>query len=167
MSCTVYDYIFKGWNQPIIGIFTLPIGQLMQDLADERKEETAQIENIIEKLNEILASNVPIIVPNYKEEDKTSEYSEKEERKKIKNRTKQKKKGKKVFKGSEMESELGEALGANEQTGNFVAKAIVEDKMEEIKKKKALLSDTSQVTGQSGVSNNTNATPQSAMSKKF
>lgn len=26
LSCTVYDYIFKGWNQPIIGVFTLPIG---------------------------------------------------------------------------------------------------------------------------------------------
>jgi len=72
-----------------------------------------------------------------------------------------------MFKGSEMESELGEAFGASEETGNFVAKAIVDDQMAEIKKKKMMLSDTSQVTGQgSGVSGNTN-TPASAMSKKF
>ena len=32
LSCMVYDYIFKGWNQPMIGTFVVPIGQLMQNL---------------------------------------------------------------------------------------------------------------------------------------
>lgn len=32
LGCTVFDYIFKGWNQPIIGTFVLPIGELMRDL---------------------------------------------------------------------------------------------------------------------------------------
>jgi len=40
LTCTVYDYVFKGWNQPIVGNFTLPIGDLMQDLIRERQEET-------------------------------------------------------------------------------------------------------------------------------
>jgi hypothetical protein len=41
LGCAVYDYIYKGWNQPMIGVFTLPIGQLMLDLIEERQEETA------------------------------------------------------------------------------------------------------------------------------
>jgi len=41
LGCAVYDYIYKGWNQPMIGVFTLPIGQLMLDLIAERQEETA------------------------------------------------------------------------------------------------------------------------------
>ena len=55
LSCTVYDYIFKGWNQPMIGVFTLPIGELMMELKAERREETAIIENIITELEKILA----------------------------------------------------------------------------------------------------------------
>jgi len=46
LSCSVYDYIFKGWNQPLIGVFTLPIGELMIELMKERKEETEAIEEI-------------------------------------------------------------------------------------------------------------------------
>lgn len=32
MQCMVYDNIFSGWSQPIIGVFTLPIGELMDAL---------------------------------------------------------------------------------------------------------------------------------------
>lgn len=48
LSSTVYDYIFRGWNQPMIGVFTIPIGQYMLDLKDERLRETEAIENINE-----------------------------------------------------------------------------------------------------------------------
>jgi hypothetical protein len=37
LSCIAYDYIFRGWSQPEIGVFTIPIGQLMLDLIEERK----------------------------------------------------------------------------------------------------------------------------------
>jgi hypothetical protein len=40
LGCTVYDYIYKGWNQPIIGNFVLPLGDLMLALKQERAEET-------------------------------------------------------------------------------------------------------------------------------
>jgi hypothetical protein len=56
MACTVYDNIFTGWNQPMIGVFTLPIGQIMHDLIQEREEETAEIEKIVIELDKILSS---------------------------------------------------------------------------------------------------------------
>jgi hypothetical protein len=62
LSCTVYDYIFKGWNQPIIGVFTLPIGQLMLDLIAERQEETTIMLDIEEKLDIIIRDAQPQIL---------------------------------------------------------------------------------------------------------
>ena len=32
LQCSVYDYIYKGWNQPLIGNFVLPVGELMHAL---------------------------------------------------------------------------------------------------------------------------------------
>jgi len=40
LSSTVYDYIFRGWNQPMIGVFTMPIGEYMLALKAERQRET-------------------------------------------------------------------------------------------------------------------------------
>jgi len=39
LTCQVYDCIFTGWSQPMIGTFTIPIGDLMHELAAERKTE--------------------------------------------------------------------------------------------------------------------------------
>jgi hypothetical protein len=39
----------------MIGVFTLDIGKLMNDLKDERREETKVIEDINKKLGEICA----------------------------------------------------------------------------------------------------------------
>jgi len=41
-------------NQPLIGVFTIPIGDLMVALKKERVEETKTIEEICEKLEEII-----------------------------------------------------------------------------------------------------------------
>jgi hypothetical protein len=54
LQCSSYDNIFMGFNQPLIGTFTIPIGQLMQDLRKERKEETEAIAHIIEELDKII-----------------------------------------------------------------------------------------------------------------
>jgi len=51
LTCFVYDYIFKGLNQPMIGVFTVPIGDLMNKLKAERKKETDKIEEINTQLN--------------------------------------------------------------------------------------------------------------------
>jgi hypothetical protein len=61
----VYDYIFRGWNQPIIGNFVLPIGDLMRDLKKERQEETAVIRDINQKLQGILDQDPSLIVKSY------------------------------------------------------------------------------------------------------
>ena len=50
LTCQAYDYIFKGFNQPLIGVFTIPIGQLMHDLIAKREEEVIIMENLIKEL---------------------------------------------------------------------------------------------------------------------
>lgn len=51
--CTVYDNIFSGWKQPTIGIFTLPIGKLMDELHEEHHREIATITEILEELTQV------------------------------------------------------------------------------------------------------------------
>ena len=48
LTCAVFDYIFKGWNQPMIGVFTLPIGDLMLQLKKARSDDIEKIETVIE-----------------------------------------------------------------------------------------------------------------------
>ena len=43
----------SGWNQPIIGNFTIPIGELMHDLKRERDAETAALEKMVAALEKI------------------------------------------------------------------------------------------------------------------
>jgi len=54
LACAVYDYMFKGFSQPLIGTFTVPIGNLVHRLVKERDEETAAIEYINSELEKIL-----------------------------------------------------------------------------------------------------------------
>lgn len=54
MLCTVNDYIFKGFNQPLLGSFIIPVGDLIDDLATERQEETQAIANVLEELEKII-----------------------------------------------------------------------------------------------------------------
>ena len=54
LSCTVHDYIFKGLAQPLIGAFTIPIGDIHTALVDERQRETAAIDRIIGELEKII-----------------------------------------------------------------------------------------------------------------
>jgi hypothetical protein len=54
LTCIAYDYIFRGFNQPMIGVFTMPIGEYMLALKKERKEETDEIEKINVKLERII-----------------------------------------------------------------------------------------------------------------
>lgn len=65
LGCQVYDCIFKGWNQPLIGTFVLPIGELMRELRKERQEETQVIRDINEKLDAILNQDPNLIVKSY------------------------------------------------------------------------------------------------------
>jgi hypothetical protein len=54
MLCTVNDYIFKGFNQPLLGSFIIPVGDLIDYLADERRTETQAIADILDELDKII-----------------------------------------------------------------------------------------------------------------
>ena len=53
LSCQAYDTVFAGFSQPIIGNFTIPIGELMISLAEERRTEIAALRNMVVKLNKV------------------------------------------------------------------------------------------------------------------
>lgn len=53
LSCQVYDQVFAGFSQPIIGNFTIPVGDLMHELARERKAELGQLKKMVETLNKV------------------------------------------------------------------------------------------------------------------
>ena len=55
LSCQVYDTVFAGFSQPIIGNFTIPIGDLIHELAAERKAETKALEAMVETLKKVAA----------------------------------------------------------------------------------------------------------------
>ena len=56
MACTVYDSVMFGLSQPTIGTFIVPIGDLIKELAEERKRETEALEHIVVRLKEITSS---------------------------------------------------------------------------------------------------------------
>ena len=53
LTCFVYDNISLGWSQPQIGVFTLPIGDLMVALKEERREELAALQDVVDSLDKI------------------------------------------------------------------------------------------------------------------
>lgn len=65
LLCTVHDYIFKGFNQPLLGSFIIPVGDLIDKLKDERARETKAIEDILKGLMEIIEGRG---IPSYNRE---------------------------------------------------------------------------------------------------
>jgi len=53
LSCQVFDNVFGGLSQPMIGNFTIPVGDLIKGLREERQREIAAIEKIVEWLTKI------------------------------------------------------------------------------------------------------------------
>ena len=53
LSCQVYDTVFAGFSQPIIGNFTIPIGELMIELEEERKRELKALKVMVETLGKV------------------------------------------------------------------------------------------------------------------
>lgn len=54
ISCVVYDEIFKGLIQPLLGTFTIPIGDLMHELMDEMPLIEQNLQKVKLKIDEIL-----------------------------------------------------------------------------------------------------------------
>ena len=55
LSCQVYDTVFAGFSQPIIGNFTIPIGGLMISLAEERRSEIKALRAVVETMRKVAA----------------------------------------------------------------------------------------------------------------
>ncbi len=63
LVCTVYDYIFVGMNQPLIGSFTIPVGELIHSIQREREAEIEEIREVIDGLQKIITGEV--VIPSY------------------------------------------------------------------------------------------------------
>lgn len=58
MSCSVFDNIAMGFNQPLIGTFVIPIGDLMHALAKERIDETDALEVVVEEVRKFVRGEI-------------------------------------------------------------------------------------------------------------
>ena len=50
MACSVFDSIVTGFAQPLIGTFTVPVGELMHELIAERKQESEELAYVVEQI---------------------------------------------------------------------------------------------------------------------
>lgn len=54
LQCDVYDYVYKGLVQPLLGTFTLSIGDIMHSIRSEREKEIEESDEIIAYLKEFI-----------------------------------------------------------------------------------------------------------------
>ena len=52
LACDAYDQVFIGFSQPLIGTFSLPIGDLKSEYENERKVDIEECDRIIDYLQE-------------------------------------------------------------------------------------------------------------------
>jgi hypothetical protein len=50
LSCDVYDMVFKGFVQPLLGTFSLAIGDILEETKKNEIEELEESEHIIKQL---------------------------------------------------------------------------------------------------------------------
>jgi len=48
LQCQVYDNILTGFHQPLIGVFTIPIGEILFERRDNRTKELEQLDYIVD-----------------------------------------------------------------------------------------------------------------------
>jgi len=54
LQCSVYDNIFKSFMQPLLGVFTIPIGEILHQKQSKRQEEMTNLDQIIQELEKIM-----------------------------------------------------------------------------------------------------------------
>ena len=60
MACRVYDKVFKGLSGQLIGVFTIPIGDIMRSQKQEYDDNLAALDYVIAQLKEAL--NKPFVL---------------------------------------------------------------------------------------------------------
>ncbi len=81
LSCDCYDYVYKGWNQPLVGTFSIGIGEIMHEIANERDEDIKESEQIIDFLRNRLqgVEKGSIIAEDEKEGDASRPQTERDQ----------------------------------------------------------------------------------------
>ena len=69
LSCDVYDYIFKGLSQPLLGTFSISIGEIIEQTKYDQMMELEESDRIITELKKILNSNSEVKVDEEIKED--------------------------------------------------------------------------------------------------
>lgn len=54
LQCSVFDNIFKSFMQPLLGVFTIPIGEILHQKQSKRQEEMENLDHIIAELEKIM-----------------------------------------------------------------------------------------------------------------
>ncbi len=54
LACDVYDYVYKGFSQPLIGTFTISIGDIMKEQREERSDNVEKSLRVIEYLKALI-----------------------------------------------------------------------------------------------------------------
>jgi len=60
LGCSVYDNIFKGFMQPLIGTFTIPVGDVLRGKREKRDKELSNLDFIIDQLEKIMKDQAPV-----------------------------------------------------------------------------------------------------------
>ena len=50
MSCRVYDKVFKGLSGQLVGVFVIPIGEIMQSQEAEYNDNLKSLDSVISQL---------------------------------------------------------------------------------------------------------------------
>ena len=58
MSCRVYDKVFKGLSGQLVGVFTIPIGDIMQSQEAEYNDNLKSLDSVIAQLKDALTKPV-------------------------------------------------------------------------------------------------------------
>ena len=110
----MYDYIFKGWSQPLLGTFIVPIGELLHKFADERRAEMEQSNVIIQKLAALIDGAEAERNRREAEEKKRKEEQKKKEEESLRKKQ-QNLPAEEAKSGSEMLSEIATERTVDEE----------------------------------------------------
>lgn len=53
LACDVYDYVYKGLMQPLLGTFSISIGEMMQEQTRDRERQLKESEDIMAYLKQL------------------------------------------------------------------------------------------------------------------
>ena len=58
----MYDCVFTGLVQPLLGTFSIPIGDILEETRENVKKELEQSDRIIKQLKKLLAGKLTDVV---------------------------------------------------------------------------------------------------------